>query len=162
MSFGSQFTPPRMTPEFVREAIANLAARTGILNPDRAEWMIDLIIEGDQSGLPPDRAILKDGRLPDVLTETGMTNPGEAVAAIIRCAPFARNHTRDREAGAKTGHPQRFTPVKDKRTCQAAIARHGEVFPQGSEPMLPLPECDAWNCRCTFIGWSPSMAARHG
>jgi hypothetical protein len=149
-----------MSPEFVRASIAALARRTGILHPDRAEWMVPLIIEADQSGLPLDRAILKDARLPETLTETGMTNPGEAVAAIIRCAPFARNHARDRETGAKTGNPQRFTPVKDKRTCQAAIARHGQVFPQGSEPMLPLPECDAWNCRCTFIGWPASMARR--
>jgi hypothetical protein len=160
MAYDPRFTPPRMTAEFVRDAIKGLAARTGLLHADRADWMIDLIIEGDQSGIPPDRTIIKDPRFPETLSEVGMADPAWALAAILRAAPFARDQERNRATALSLGRQQRFTPVQDKKTCGAAKARHGELFQPGSEPLLPLPECDVWNCRCTFIGWDAADEAR--
>lgn len=134
------------------EQIAALAVRTGICHPERCDWIVPLIIEADQSGIPCDRAVLKDPRFADCLTDLGATNPPWAAVAIILAAPFARSRTRDRQDAVKLGRPNRLSAVTDKRTCAAAIALHKTVFPIGGEPTLPLPECDVWHCRCSFIG----------
>lgn len=152
MSFGSQFTPPIMSAEFVTAQIAALAARTGICRADRCDWLVPLIIEGDQSGVPCDRAVVKDPRFLDCLTDLGRTDPAWAAAAIVLAAPFARNREKERRDAVELGRPNRLSAVADKRTCAAAIAMHKTVFPIGEEPALPLTECDAWHCRCSFIG----------
>lgn len=44
----------------------------------------------------------------------------------------------------------KLLPVGDRRDCKAAIGRRGNIFRIDSAPSLPLPECDAPYCRCTF------------
>lgn len=40
--------------------------------------------------------------------------------------------------------------IDDGRTCTFATGLSGTIFLTGNEPHLPLPECDAERCRCTF------------
>jgi len=152
MSFGSRFTPPIMSREFVAAEIDKLAERTGIVHVDRVDWMIDSIIEGDQSGIPRDRALARDERLRTTLTELGMTDPGQALAAIMLCAPLARSRARDAATAVELQRPNQLSVVMDRRSCEVAKSRHREVFEIGGEPALPLPGCDVWHCRCIFIG----------
>jgi hypothetical protein len=152
VSFGREFAPEPMDEAFVRRQIAALAARTGICHPERCEWMIPMILADDQSGLPPDRQVLADPRLDEALTDLGNTNPAWAVAAITLAPRFAANHQEQRRAAVEFGRPNRLSAVLDQRTCEAAKALHRAVFEIGTEPELPLPDCDVWHCRCMLVG----------
>ncbi len=159
MSFGPQFTPPIMSAEFVTAQIAALAARTGICHADRCDWLVPLIIEADQSGIPCDRAVLQDDRFLPSLTDLGRAAPEWAAVSIILAAPFARSRAREIQEAVELGRPNRLSAVMDRRTCDAAKALNKTVFPIGEEPSLPLANCNAWHCRCSFVGHYPRRTA---
>jgi hypothetical protein len=152
MTFGIDYTPAPMSADFVRAQLAALAVRTGILHADKAEWTIELIIEADKTGLLAYRAILPDLRLSETLTALGSTDPGLAVAAIAMCASNARGRQHDLAESRKMGPLARLSAVHDTQTCESArvLSNTRLAFGPGEEPRLPLPDCDAWNCRCTF------------
>ena len=39
----------------------------------------------------------------------------------------------------------------DEKACEAARAMSGRRFLSSAAPRLPLPECDALDCRCRFV-----------
>lgn len=106
--------------------------------------------------------------LVETLTAKGLQDVNESLNAIFNAPILARNRDRPGVTVAKlaagdvrqnahylNSKPQRLVAVKDSRTCAAALAENGTVYPPGVRPMLPLPGCDALSCRCTFVTHFP-------
>jgi hypothetical protein len=181
--FDPRFQPPSLDDEQVRASLAALAARTGILHPERAEWMIPGIIEGASSNMGPGPTITAWKNFDELLTaaekrhlginprvkvcrmlaftltERGLEDINASLSAIF-AAPMRAARPADYNEGSSGTQPQRLSAVQDSRTCAVALALHGTVFPAGTAPSLPLDGCDALSCRCMFVTSYPQLEAR--
>lgn len=53
--------------------------------------------------------------------------------------------------GSKVLYEVELTAPNDGRTCKATRELEGKRFQFNEVPDLPLPNCDADNCRCVFL-----------
>lgn len=110
--------------------------------------------------------------LVETLTAKGLQDVNESMNAIFMAPIQARSHDRPGVTVAKVAagasqaqldyinsRPQRLSAVTDNRTCAAAKAANGTVYPAGEHPPLPLPGCDALSCRCTYVTHFPKRVA---
>lgn len=110
--------------------------------------------------------------LVQTLTAKGLMDLNESLSAIFMAPIMARNRARPNVSVATeaagtsqaqldyiNSRPQRLSAVMDNRTCAAAKAADGTVYPAGEHPALPLPGCDALSCRCMYVTHFPKRAA---
>ena len=83
-----------------------------------------------------------------------------AIAVLIALLVFIRRNARqdnvrpDERRKVQASKSSRFHAVSLKFSgdaCQAAKDMYGRRFLSGAAPRIPLPECDALECRCRFV-----------
>lgn len=169
---------PDLAPFFEEEA-----RRAGVIDMAALEWMAPIAEKGWRDGQPT-RAILAEIRAQgpamsreqkraerirtntrigmtywNSLTAKGREDPVHCLDLVLARAMSAACRERDRRV-RRPGWLLRFTAVLDGRTCEAAKRLHGQEYQVGAEPRLPLPDCTADHCRCSFMHYPPRLRGR--
>ena len=157
------------------DGLREACQRSGMVDPDCAEWAAALLVQMDYEGHSMDamaRAVraagdpvpspekkasgyntrMKLGRqFFRALTEKGRHDPMEAAKVIVHHAVMRAGRLRTMAQLQESRAPfARFTSVQDGRTCANGKRLHGMIMDKNKLPELPLPDCDEPMCRCGF------------
>jgi hypothetical protein len=174
----------RATPDQWAEFTVQALHWTGVLKVEVAEWLAPIVSDGEGRGLASHdiaKSIMQHGtqapeaevaalgihkRFPvgsgyiDALTALGRTKAERAAELVAHRALGNFYRWRTFEQTPKLFNEVRIVTVGDRRTCGAGLALNGQLFPRGTEPFFPLPECDAEMCCCAYQMRSPRLRER--
>jgi hypothetical protein len=158
----------------IRSVWQDLADRTGIFYPDKAEWMIpDLIgvhgaglgagafltrvknagelLSADQKRAMGINPRIKIGdRAAVTLTRKGLEDVNESLSAIFMEPMMLIFRRAAHHDAVDLGCPMSLSIHSANTVCLAALEQHGKLYAAGEAPTMPLPACDRICCGCVF------------
>lgn len=84
----------------------------------------------------------------NILSEAGKANPVYASEHIVNWSLNDKFNHVQRKVIEHRKRPARFSAIDDGDTCDHGVRLHGQIFEHNDLPDLPLPGCDAEQCRC--------------
>jgi hypothetical protein len=84
----------------------------------------------------------------NILSSEGKSDPVYASEHILNWCMNNHFNFIQRKIIEYRKRPARFSAIDDGNTCDQAVQLHGHIFEHSELPNLPLPNCDAEQCRC--------------
>ena len=178
IAFCAYFLLSRHNDGSLKSEIERVIIDSGLFKAEASKWISEIIVSNlDKGSNAIDLAIRTDGELLSVeekrqhgiranakvskryllsLTPEGGKDPIKAAITVVRRILHKQALQKQKEDISKTESlgiemESEFICVRDDRTCKAALELDGKRFAKDEAPDLPLPDCDAEHCRCSFL-----------